>query len=43
MTNIGAINSKDTKTHGVTKNHGHFVTMPCHHHMEDQVVINRKG
>jgi hypothetical protein len=51
MINIGAINSKHTKTYGVTKNHGlpcKFVTlllngMPCHHHMEDQIVINRKG
>jgi hypothetical protein len=49
MTNIGAINSKDTKIYGVTKNHGlpwkyiTLVAMACHHHMEDQVVINRKG
>jgi hypothetical protein len=49
--NIGAINSKHTKTYGVTKNYGlpwKFDTllqhgMPCHHHMEDQVVITCKG
>ncbi len=52
MTNIGAINLRHTKTYSVTKNYGlpwKFVTsllpndMPCHHHMEDQVVINHKG
>ncbi len=51
MTNIGAINLRHTKTYGVTNNYGlpwKFVTpllpndMPCHHHMEDQVVINHK-
>jgi hypothetical protein len=51
MTNIGVINSRHTKTYIVTKNHGlpqKFDTllpngMPCHHHMEDQIVINCKG
>jgi hypothetical protein len=37
MTNIGAINSKHTKTYGVTNG------MPCRHHMEDQFIINHKG
>ncbi len=51
MTNIGVINSKHTKTYGVTKS---WIAMkiyntllpkgmPCHHHMENQVIINRKG
>jgi hypothetical protein len=42
MTNIGAINSRHTKTYGVTKNHGlpwNCDTLPngmlCHYHMED--------
>jgi hypothetical protein len=51
MTNISAINSKHTKTYGVKKkmdNHKIYDTllpngMPCHHHMEDQIVINCKG
>jgi hypothetical protein len=51
MTNIGAINSKHTKTYGITKNHGlpWKVVTPCyqiachvHHHMEDWVDINKK-
>jgi hypothetical protein len=51
MTNIGAINSKHTKTYNVTKS---WIAMkicdtllpngmPCHHHMEDQVVVNHRG
>jgi hypothetical protein len=46
MTNIGAINSRHTKTYGVTKNHGlpwKFVTPCCQHHMENWIVINHKG
>ncbi len=44
MTNIDAINSKHTKTYGVTKNSWILMKiydpllpngMPCHHHMED--------
>jgi hypothetical protein len=49
MTNIGAKNPRHTKTYGHKKS---WIAMkikllpngmPCHHHMEDQVVINRKG
>ncbi len=51
-TNIGAINSRHTKTYGVTKKS--YITMKicdtllsnemaCHHHMENLVVINQKG
>jgi len=52
MTNIGAINSRHTKTYGVTKS---WIAMkicdtllpngmrPCHHHMENWVIINHKG
>ncbi len=50
MINISAINSTNTKTYGVTKNHGlpwKLVTpccqMACHHDMEDQIVITCKG
>jgi len=52
MVNTGAINSRHKKTYGVTKNHGlpwKFINtllpngIPCHHHMEDQIVINCKG
>jgi hypothetical protein len=42
MTNINAINSKHAKTYSVTKICDTLLPngMPCHHHMEDQVVIN---
>jgi len=52
MTNIGAINSRHIKMYGVIKNHGLHMKfcdtllpngMPCHHHMEAWVIINRKG
>jgi hypothetical protein len=51
MTNIGAINSRHTKTYGVTKTLWIAMKicdtllpngMPCHHHMKDRVDINRK-
>ncbi len=51
MANIGAINSKHTKTYGVTKKSWIAMKicdtllpngMPCHHHMKDQFDINRK-
>jgi hypothetical protein len=52
MTNIGAINSKHTKAYGGPQKSLITVKicdtllpngMSCHHHMEDQVVINHKG
>ncbi len=51
MTNIGAINSRYTKTYGVKKSKNFMRIydtllpngMPCHHHMEDRIVINCKG
>jgi len=45
MTNISAINSKNTQIYSVTKNHGLPICdtllpngIPCYHHMEDRVV-----
>jgi hypothetical protein len=52
MTNIGAINSTHTKTFGVTKKSWIAMKicdtllqngMPCHHRIEDRIVINCKG
>jgi hypothetical protein len=45
MKNIGAINSKHTKTYGVMKIYDTLLLndMPCHHHMENQIAINCKG
>jgi hypothetical protein len=52
MANIRAINSKHTKTYGVTKKSWIAMKicdtllpngMPCHHHMKDQIIINCKG
>jgi hypothetical protein len=51
MTNINAINSRHTKTYGVTKKSWIAMKiydtllpngMTCHHHMKDQVDINCK-
>jgi hypothetical protein len=50
MTNIGAVNSKHKnlwchkKSWIVMKNCDTLLSngMPCHHHMEYQIVINRK-
>jgi hypothetical protein len=48
MTNIGAINSRHTKTYSVTKKSWIAIKtydtllpngMSCHHHMEDQVKL----
>jgi len=48
MTNIGAINSKHTKIYDVTKKSWIPMKicdtllpnrMPCHHHMEDQLIL----
>jgi hypothetical protein len=52
MTNIGAINSRHTKKLWCHKKS--WITMkfcdnllpnsmPCHHHIENQVIINHKG
>jgi hypothetical protein len=51
MTNIGAINSKHTKNFRVKKlwiamkiyNTLLPNGMPCHHHMENRVIIYHKG
>ncbi len=55
MTNIGAIHSKHTKTYGdLWCYKKSWIAMKicdtllpngmlCHHHIEDRIVINRKG
>jgi hypothetical protein len=44
MTNISAINSKHKKSWIAMKNCDTLLPngMPCHHHMEDQILINKK-